>query len=182
VIGVERGPIWVITGAPGVGKTTVARALCARFPRGVHIPVDDIRGFVVSGAATPIGPDTEELRLQLRLAWGTAAVIAGRYSDAGFAVAIDDVVPGWGVAEYEGRLGDRFVRWVLLAPSLEVALSRNAARLNKTFDTAALVPEIAKLHRSLPAGSDKWAVIDTSTLSVGSTVDQILRGSNSAAV
>src|SRR5947209_3291908 len=32
-------PIFLITGAPGTGKTSVATALMRRFPYGLHIPV-----------------------------------------------------------------------------------------------------------------------------------------------
>ena len=39
----------LILGMPAAGKSTVARALMARFARGLHLPVDDLRNIVVSG-------------------------------------------------------------------------------------------------------------------------------------
>ena len=46
-------PLFLITGAPGVGKSVTAEALMRRFPFGLHIPVDDLREWVVSGIASP---------------------------------------------------------------------------------------------------------------------------------
>lgn len=46
-------PIFLITGAPAVGKTTTGRALASRFDKSLHIPVDDVRGMVVSGVRHP---------------------------------------------------------------------------------------------------------------------------------
>ncbi len=36
------GTVTLVSGLPGVGKTTVARTLASTFPRGVHLDTDDI--------------------------------------------------------------------------------------------------------------------------------------------
>jgi len=169
-----NGSIWLISGTPGAGKTSVARALCGRFPRAMHIPVDDLRGLVVSGRAQPLGLWTAETERQFRLSWETAGRIAARYADEGFVIAIDDVVPPRAVACYEQSVGDHVLRKVLLAPSLEVALQRNSSERGKLFDTAVLVPTIRDLHATLAPDRSLWLVIDSSNMSVTETVDAIL--------
>jgi SpoVK/Ycf46/Vps4 family AAA+-type ATPase len=166
--------IWLISGAPGVGKTTVARALCARFPRAMHIAVDDLRGMVVSGRADPIGAWTAETERQFRMSWETAGRMAARYAAEGFVVAIDDVVPSRAVAVYEQSVAEHLLRKVLLAPSLEVTLQRNSTARGKVFDTAILVPTIRDLHATLAPDRSPWLVVDSSNMSLAETVDAIL--------
>ena len=85
-------PLFLITGTPGAGKSVTAAALMRRFPFGLHIPVDDLREWVVSGISQPVPEFTEETGRQFRLARTAAAQVAALYADAGFAVAIDDVI------------------------------------------------------------------------------------------
>lgn len=175
----SAGPVFIISGAIGAGKSTVSEHLMARFPRGVHIPVDDLRSFVVSGYADPVAPWTEETDLQFRLARETAASMAAAYAAAGFAVAIDDIVTPGEVEElFLPALQGYKVHRVLLRPSLDVALHRNATRSNKTFDTAVLTDTLRLVHGRLEGlryAERGWQVMDTGDVSVEATVDRILR-------
>lgn len=175
-------PIYIITGTPGAGKTTVATALMQRFPFGLHIPCDDLRGWVVAGNAPPVPTWTAETERQFRLSRRTAVEMATRYADAGFAVAIDDVL-------FEPAYSEQFAPWlagytvckVLLAPNREVALQRNLTRTNKDFDTALLNDTTLQLHGELLAANrpqDGWRVIDSSRQSVAETVDSLWRLQN----
>jgi hypothetical protein len=88
----NASPIFVITGTPAVGKSTAAIALLRRFPFGLHIPIDDLREWVVAGVVEPVPQWTPEAARQFLLARQSAADVARRYAQAGFAVAIDDVL------------------------------------------------------------------------------------------
>jgi hypothetical protein len=151
-----------------------------RFPFGLHIPVDDLREWVVSGIAHPVPRWTDETGRQFLLARLAAADIARRYAAAGFAVAIDDVIePAEVEALFERAIGHPVVS-VLLMPRLDVALERNASRTSKSFDASILVETIRTLHRRMAEFDSErwgWLVVDNGDLGVEATVDEILRRS-----
>lgn len=170
--------IWLITGPTGAGKTTVSVALCRRYERAIHIPVDDLREWVKSGYASPVDRDADpdEVRRQFLLARGAAATMAAEYAAAGYAAVIDDVIGGLAREAYDPLIAAG-ARCLVLLPALEVSLERNRTRTNKAFDTRILDPVTRDLHayftREHAAGSG-WTVIDSTTLSVERTVDAII--------
>jgi hypothetical protein len=104
--------------------------------------------------------------------------VARLYAHEGFAVALDDVVFARDVRSmYEPHLGGLPLVRVLLLPSVDVALARNAARTSKAFDTSVLAEPIRHIRDALAAQGDQlagWLILDTSALTADETVDQIL--------
>ncbi|MEM7112744.1 MAG: AAA family ATPase [Chloroflexota bacterium] len=179
-----KQPIFILTGTPASGKSTVARALLNRFSYGFHIPVDTLRNMVASGLSDPIGSWDEETARQFGLARDGAAQLAQVYARAGFAVAIDDVIFPPDVAHhYDGALAQFDVYKVMLRPKVKAAQARNAAR-QLDIDNALLEGIIRPIYEhfatfDLPRLAEKdWCILDTIHDSVAETVDRILSETN----
>jgi predicted kinase len=174
-----NSPIFIISGVPGSGKTTLSGTLLKRFPFGVHIPVDDVRALVVSGISHPVPKWTDETARQFALARSAAADVARRYVQAGFAVAIDDVIlhePA--IHDLMSALAGLNVHRIILQPPVETALARNRQRRSKSFDPSILEDTIHMLYGAstqIDFASSGWLVVDNDAQSVDETADEILR-------
>jgi chloramphenicol 3-O-phosphotransferase len=108
---------------------------------------------------------------QLTMRAVNAAMLAANFFDNGFTVVIDDVIVGKDRLEiYERRLGDRGLSLIVLAPPLEVALSRDAERGARSTEGvwAHLDPE----QREKLGDVGLW--LDTDQLNPDETVAEIL--------
>lgn len=183
----SKPPIFLLSGTPASGKSSVARALLERFPFGYYLPVDDLREFVVAGIAHPVPVWTDETTRQFKLARQAAAHLATFYNEADFAVVIDDVlherdaqeISDW-LTELSAQAENKApIYKILLRPSLEVTLERNRWRsgVSKTFDTSVLAEPIRAIYQSLGEQNrpeDGWLIVDSSALTLAETVDFIL--------
>jgi len=173
-------PIFLVVGPPAVGKSTTSRALAARYPRSVCIPVDDVRDMVVSGRVLPGAVWSDELVRQVALARSAVAYMALSYRRAGFAVVIDDFWDPHHPADYQSLLGQPDVHRVLLYPGQDEAHQRNLRRSGGSPARAYIDEGIEIVYGQLDSVvpqlvQEGWVVIDTTTLSVDAAVSAILQ-------
>ncbi|RYG36530.1 phosphotransferase [bacterium] len=168
-------PIFWISGPPAAGKSTLCGALLARFEFGVHIPVDDLRPWVVSGFADSV-PWTDETERQFQIAEQAVCGVVRPYHRNGFAVAVDHCRNMRRLEEViRSELSDLPVLKICLMPELSVNLHRSHTRTNKPFDPHMLDETI--LHTNANYRQDRlpgWHVIDNTTMTVEETVEKIL--------
>ncbi len=88
----EGEAIFLITGIPGSGKSTVADLVARRFPRAAHVQGDVFRRMVVSGREAMSPDPSAEAWRQLRLRYRLGAAVADAYFEAGLTVVVQDVV------------------------------------------------------------------------------------------
>jgi tRNA uridine 5-carbamoylmethylation protein Kti12 len=167
--------IYIITGPPGSGKSSLCAELIRRFERGAVVPIDDIRQWVKSGLADAV-PWTDETENQFQVAEHIAMDTAVRYVEAGFTVCLDHCrnLPRWNQL-IETHLASQKVIRVCLLPRLEINQRRNRERKNKDFPPEILTETIDFTHQQFTSTSHhRWLVLDNSQLDVVQTVERIL--------
>lgn len=120
----DDSSILVLTGPPGVGKSTTAEILAARSDRAVHLESDAFFRFIRSGHVEPWRPESHE---QNELVMRLIAQAAAGYATAGYFTIVDGIViPKWflePLRETFREAGHRVAYAVLRAP-LSVCTAR----------------------------------------------------------
>lgn len=129
----------VVTGQPGVGKSTVCARLAQSREFAAHVKADDLQRMIVSGGHWP-SAGTEVALRQLVTRTRNAAQVAANIAAAGADVFLDEVV----ALQAQLDIIDSYVgpaHWIVLTASPTAILERDASRAKHTaaqyFDVAA---------------------------------------------
>ena len=172
----ERGPIYFLSGAPGVGKSSTAKALANRFEKSVLIDIDYFRKLVLKGRSEPSANWTDETTRQIELAHIAVGKVAKTYSDAGFAVVAEHCSSPDSIQLFVDQAGPTKI--FCLKAEMPTNLERNRNRQGKSFDPADIEHFVLSLGDSMHkehhhAGIN---VLDTTNLTSEQTVEAILAG------
>jgi len=166
-----KNAVYLITGPMAAGKSTIARLLAGRFERGVHLEGDLFRRSIVRGRVEMAPHPSSEALEQLRLRYRLAAMATDAYFEAGFMVALEDVAGGDLLEEYRLMIRSRPCHLIVLMPSLEAIVTREAARDEKGY-RGWPIEEFYEGFATTTPRIGTW--LDTSRQSPEETTDEIL--------
>jgi chloramphenicol 3-O-phosphotransferase len=119
----------ILTGMPGAGKTTVAKALGGLLPRSAHVDGDAANAMIRSGHVWFLGEPADEALRQVELCNRNMCSLANNFIDFGFTVLLDTVLADRAELDFFlALMSPRPVRLVVLAPGIETCKDRNANR------------------------------------------------------
>ena len=130
-------PVLILTGPPGVGKTTTAGILAARSSPAVHLEADAFFRFIRSGYVEPWKPESHD---QNGLVMKIVAEAAASYARAGYFTIVDGIViPRWFLDPLrEGLHGGLEVAYAVGRAPLSVCSSRLRQRGEPSGDLGVL--------------------------------------------
>jgi len=159
----------IVTGIPGAGKSTVAHALAARAKLAAHLDIDVIYELIVGRIVFRKDSPAEDW-WQLDLARTHIAMLASSFARHGVLPFVDDVIADRAVLEGYRRSLPSPVRLIVLAPSLDMVLRRDAVRRKQVAARWAYLADPMRTHLS---GLGFW--LDTTQQGLESTVSTIER-------
>jgi tRNA uridine 5-carbamoylmethylation protein Kti12 len=159
--------IFILTGPPAAGKSTIAPLLAQRLDRCAVIDVDQLRAMVVQPHTPPW--QGEEGLTQLALGAANACILAANFNRAYFHVVILDVITNETVRIYRRQLEELDHCIFLLLPTLETVLQRNRERGQSLTDA-----QVQLLYEWQQRLADVDHRLDTSELTAEAVVDYLL--------
>lgn len=168
--------IVIVSGPPGAGKSTIARALAegSGGPLAVHMHTDDFYVYVRKGYVAPWKPEAQRQNI---IVMNALARAAAAYAEGGYEVLVDGIVGPWffdpwlaAAREYALDL-----RYVLLMPDEAATVARATARTAPGAMTDAAVVRTMWGHFvNFTSPADN--ILDTTGQDVGETVAAVRAG------
>jgi adenylate kinase family enzyme len=120
----------VVTGPPGAGKTTVAKALSSLFESSALVAGDDFFEFIDRSFVPPWATEAHH---QNEIVIEAAAAAAGRLAAGGYTVVYDGVLGPWFLDAFGQAAGLGSLHYVVLLPPEKVCLERVRSRVGHGF-------------------------------------------------